>query len=338
MNTLTICHRNHYLKVVCEPAVEVELRKHFCDEMFFDVLESTTPDFTLIIGAPGYGDDCICFQHHNDFFHGAEMTCWISNTQRCCWIDALSAPTQTDAMLCLRYFCSNVFNRLLELDGYLGIHSSCVVYRGMGVVFIGDRLAGKTTSMLTLIDAGFDLVCNDESAMKYNAQEDRIDVFGIHNDVYIRMREHLCRQRFGKKYQSIASQQGIEIVNSAGISENRIIVSHKQLSALNNVALLPATCADLVILPQYSPGLSTARFTTVGEEESVPYLLGQETELIHDSTLFLYEMCLPNCMAGNLRELVRSLARRPCYRCEYNENTAQDFINQIKYLCRCLQL
>lgn len=301
--------------------------------MISENVDEVVPAFTLIIADTIRDPSGIYARLNNEVFHDTTMDCWIDNTLQTCWITGFYAKTEADKILCIRYFCSNLFNRLLELNGYVGIHSSCVNCNGIGIAFIGERMAGKTTCMLSLIDAGFDLICNDVSAMRYIPKKKIVEAYGVPNDAFIRMSADFCTQRYVYKYLPIAQIQGINCDKATCLTENRIMLTHKTLAELNRVLLLPATKVDLVIIPKYTSALKKATFTKLNRESCVQHFLSQETELIHDSTMFLGELNLQGSIHGTLSELAVHLSQLPCYYCEYNEKTTQDFVASIRLLC-----
>lgn len=337
MKTLYLFHNETYLKIICEDIYAREIKEHFCCEMVTESIDISVPTFTLIISEMAQNPSGIHARLINDVFHNATIDCWINNEIKICWIANFSAETESDKNLCIRFFCSNMFNRLLELRGYIGIHSSCVNLDGIGIAFIGERMAGKTTCMLNLIDANFSLICNDASAMRYLPDEKCVDAYGVPNDVFIRMSTDFCKQEYINKYFPIAKSQGVNCNEVCSLAENRIMLTHKALAKLNHVLLLPATKVDLIIMPKYVPGLNRPILKKSSEDAFIQYFLEQETELIHDSTLFLYEMHLPGSIHGEMFELATQLSHLPCYYCEYSEMTTRDFVMSMKLLCKGLK-
>jgi hypothetical protein len=58
--------------------------------------------------------------------------------------------------------------------GYLVLHGSCVAVDGNGVIFLGDKGAGKSTTAAAMLAAGYDLVSDDVVAIDVTANPPRI--------------------------------------------------------------------------------------------------------------------------------------------------------------------
>lgn len=337
MKKFYLFHNEIYLEIICEDIYEKEIREHFCGDMVSDNANVIIPFYTLIIVDKVIKTSGIKECLVNEVFGHATMDCWIDNEKKICCITGFVAKTEIDKILCIRYFCSNMFNRLLELNGYIGIHSSCVNYNGTGIAFVGKRMAGKTTCMLAMIDAGVDLICNDIAAMRYLSDKNQVDAYGVPNDVFIRMCTDFCQQKYSHKYIALAQLQGVECNKISSLTENRIMLTHKILADLNKVALFSSTRIDLVIIPKYVSGLNKPVFTKCNEETIVKHFCEQEIELIHDSTLFLYRLKLPENNNENMWGLAKHLSQLPCFYCEYSENTIQEAVVVIKRLCKELK-
>lgn len=265
----------------------------------------------------------------DEVFNDASLDCWIDNFHSLCYIDNFAAKSIADRDLTIQYFCSNLFNRLLELNGYIGFHSSCVEKNGKGVLFIGDRLAGKTTSMIALINAGFNLISNDCTALKFFPDSKFVDAFGVPNTIFVRMSRRFCSQPENSKYLEIAKTQNVSCEDDEKLLENRITLSHLEIAELNGVAFLPSVRVHYIFLPRYNLHVSKAKFTALDRSFCMKFFQTQIEELIHDTTLFLEDITIPASDAETLVDCTSHMSDVPCFLCEYNENTRNDFVWKI---------
>ncbi len=91
----------------------------------------------------------------------------------------------------------NVFITELQRHGYVIIHGACVTKDDQGYIISGDKGAGKTTTMLKLLEQGYDFVSNDKVAIKKINGE--IIACGIPHSVGI-VAEDLDKYRINTQY------------------------------------------------------------------------------------------------------------------------------------------
>lgn|SRR5574344_442765 len=60
----------------------------------------------------------------------------------------------------------NTFVMELQKRGYIIVHGACVAKDGQGYIISGNKGAGKTTTLLKMLELGYDFVSNDKVAIK----------------------------------------------------------------------------------------------------------------------------------------------------------------------------
>ena len=55
--------------------------------------------------------------------------------------------------------------------GWLFVHAACAAFGSRGVALIGPKRTGKTTTLVSLVAAGWDFVTNDKAALKLRGEE-----------------------------------------------------------------------------------------------------------------------------------------------------------------------
>jgi len=324
MKTFAIVHRNIYLKVLCDVEFENVIKQHLLGSVKINSIITRVPTYTLVVTNSPYSTTGIYHQMIYRWFNYSTLDCWIDNTKKLCCISNFRADCVANRDLTIQYFVSNLFNRLLELNGYIGIHSSCVEKNGHGIMFIGNRLSGKTTCMLTLLNNGFNLVNNDTAAIKFLDNINQLDAFGITKNIFIRMSKAFAHQSINKKYLNLAKRQNVCFDDDIQLEKNRIVITPLDLIKLNNVELTPSINIDIVIVPRYNPNLSTIKFILLNNQFCSQFFASQIMPLVHDTTSFLSDIAISHQKLNSNQDCICQLAKLPCYLCEYNENTLEN--------------
>ena len=258
------------------------------------------------------------------------MDCWIDNSKKTCYISNFRADCERNRNLTIQYFTSNLFNRLLELKGYLGIHSSCVERNGHGIIFIGNRMTGKTTCMLNLLNNGFNLVNNDTAAIKYFANEHRVEAVGIVKNIFIRMNKNFSSQPQNQRFVRIAKERHVKYDGEVQLEDNRIVLTPLELTQLSHVELIPAVTLSAIVIPQYNENLRNLRLTLQETTRYQDFFNSHILSLVHDTTSFLSDICIHESEICNVEDCITGLSALPCYLCEYNDDTLFILANVIQ--------
>ncbi|GEL98360.1 hypothetical protein [Cellulomonas terrae] len=79
---------------------------------------------------------------------------------RCVTLGSPADPeSKAEPIRCLR----EMFTKNVERDGHLVFHTGAVVVDGHGLVFCGEKGAGKSTTVISLLEAGAEYLSNDRS-------------------------------------------------------------------------------------------------------------------------------------------------------------------------------
>lgn len=330
MKTFALVHRNVCLNVICDDEFENVIKEHFCKSTKLIFENSKSPTYTLCVTAQIRTIDGIYHKMVDKWFNYSTLDCWIDNSKRICYISNFKADCIANRNLTIQYFTSNLFNRLLVMNGYVGIHSSCVEKDGDGVMFVGSRLAGKTTCMLDLLNNGFNFVNNDTAAIKYIESEHQIEALGIIKNVFIRMNKSFATQIQNQKYLEIAERQGVQYSDRVSLEENRIILTPLELAELNNCKFIPSVKIKIVIIPQYNPRLNSIRFSLQASKAYAQFFISQSLPLVHDTTAFLTDIAVDDLGFYQLQNGVEYLSSLPCYVCEYNERNIEHLAETVQ--------
>ena len=327
-------HHEIVLKIFCDDEYEKVIKNHFKTGIVIktDVDDMEIAMYNLFITNSLYKSEGVYSRIVDDYFDFTSFDCWINNSLKECYITNFKASSDENRNLTIKFFVDNLFNRLLEHNNYIGVHASCVEKFGRSVLFVGERLAGKTTSMLTMLNDGYNLISNDYTAIKYLDKEGYLDAFGINNDIFIRMSKKFSSKDINQKYVKIAKEQNVCCSDIEKLQDNRIMLSHYDLAKLNGVEFKPSGKVELIIFPRYVSGIKEAKFTVVDMSESYEKLFANVVELLHDSTEFLENVLLEEENKEDRLKLLCCLNREKSYICEYNEDTKDTFVSKINEL------
>lgn len=321
MEHFSLIHHNICLNIVCDNELKFVIKEHFHSSI--EILEQPCrkPTYTLIASSKLTQVKGTCYTMVDKWFDYATLDCWIDNSSATCYISNFSANSIENRNLTIQYFVNNLFNRLLELNGYIGIHSSCVEKNSQGIMFIGERLAGKTTCMLTLLDQHYNLVNNDVAAIKYIPDNKSFDAFGITQNIFIRVNKNFLSSPNNNKYLQIANEQNVEYDNEMKLEQNRITLTPFKLAKLNNVKLLPFTILKALIVPKYNSSLNSIKISPLDKKVGIEIFHSQIVPLVHETTDFLKNVSIVNQETCLAEEYISKLTTLPCYLLEYNDHT-----------------
>ena len=228
MESFVMNYRDINIKVECNSTIKNLITENLKGHVNFldDVYNET---YRLVIADEINGKG-IKGQMVDKWFDNAMLDCYIDNTNRICYATNFRASTQKNKELLIQYFVANLFYRFLEIDGYIGIHSACVETDNKGILFVADRMSGKTNCILNLMHDGFNFVANKKVALK--KCEDDIIGYGVSQPVSIRLSPSFCSQPQNYKYVELAKKRGIIIKNEDALEGNNICIDESELVKL----------------------------------------------------------------------------------------------------------
>lgn len=327
MKEFSLVYNNIVLNVICDEYMERLIKEHFKNHLLFSEYKSN-PTYTLVISENISKPTGKYYRMIDKWFDNATLDCYIDNNSKICYSTNFQASTLEYKYLLIQYFVANLFNRFLEIEGYLGVHSSCVEQGGKGVLFVAGRNSGKTICMLNLMNNGFNSVTNDKIALKYDGKQ--IVGYGIAQSVSIRLSPEFCAQPENQKYVKLALERGIDIKNQNMLEGNNIVLNDSELADLNNVNQVFDTPISCIIAPSYDPYIACPIFQRLKKEQIRNLIVDQYMSLVHDTTIFFRDIQLGGEISRNIT--LENIVNIPSYSCRQNENTTREFTDTIRKL------
>lgn len=328
MNSFDIVYGDIRLRIICDSDITPIIKKHFFNHKIIEA-SSVEPTYTLILSSEQIDISGNHYKMVDKWFDNASLDCYINNDIKTCQATNFVASSDKYRKLIIKYLAANVFNRLLEIYGYIGIHSSCVDMDGNGLLFVAERNNGKTVCMLNLINNGFDFVTNDITAIKSNGT--KVNARGISDSISIRLSPAFCEQPENKKYVEFAKQRNIQVDSESKIDGNKLFLSEQELINLSGSKKIFDTEIKGIIRPFYNPYEKELEIYKMSQTENLDLLLSQYLPLVHETTYFLKNIKLDNVdNEMNKLLMIDELSKVPCYFCSQNENTTTEFIKQMR--------
>ena len=327
MREFDIVYNNIRLRIACDIKIQALLIKHFNNHVLFTE-PIGKPTYSLIVEDDAKTKSGEYFRMIDKWFEYATLDAYIDNKNRICYINNVNAKSEKNELLLVQYFVANVFNRLLELNGYLGFHSSCVEKDKNGIVFMAERNSGKTICMLNLMNNGYNSVTNDVIALK--KIKDEIIGYGIAQSISIRLGPAFCAQKENQKYVELAIKKGIDIKDKDMLEGNNLYLTDLELATLNNVSQSMYTPIKCIIRPCYDPFITTATFDKISKEHLRELVYSQYRSLVHETTDFLVNLKLPGIDERERYKHFDDILTIPAYYCRQNEHTTEQFVEGIE--------
>lgn len=328
MKTFCLVYNDISLLITCDEYMEELIKHHFLNHALI-FTDYPNPTYKLIISDNLKKISGTHYKMVDKWFDNATLDCFIDNTSKTCYATNFNASTYEYKMLLIKYFVANLFNRFLEIDGYLGLHSSCVEMDNNGIVFVAERNSGKTNCMLNLMNVGFNVVTNDKIALK--KIDNKIIGYGIAQPISIRLSPEFCKQAQNQKYVLIAKQRDIEIKSQNMLEGNNIVIDENVVASLNGVRQVFDAPISCIIKPYYDPSLRNLDFRMLTSNQLDELICSQYMPLVHDTTDFFRNIKFDYIDEKELRrETINFLNMIPCYICGQNEYTTDEFVKTIK--------
>lgn len=327
MSEFDIVYKNIKLRVLCDKFMVEPIKNHFNNHAYFFEVAGV-PTYTVVIGENIRNYTGSYYRMIDKWFDNSSLDCYIDNKNKICYATNFCIKKAKHKNLLVQYFVANFFNRLLELNGYLGIHSSCVERDNYGILFVAERYNGKTICMLNLMNNGYNSVTNDIIALKQF--KDEVIGYGIAQSISIRLGPAFCSQQENQKYVELAKKKGIEIKDKEMIEGNSIHISDSELAALNKVKQSIDTRIGCIIRPCYDPYITYPTFERLSEEYVRELIYSQYRSLVHETTDFLINVKLDNVDEKARYAYLDYLVKIPAYYCRQNEKTTNEFVKGIE--------
>jgi len=328
MKTFCLTYNNINLLITCDDYMKDIIERHFLNHATI-TSNHPNPTYKLIISdnLEYYNGDY--YKMIDKWFDNATLDCFIDNKNKTCYATNFNASTYEYKVLLIRYFVANLFNRFLEINGYLGLHSSCVEENGKGIAFVADRNSGKTNCMLNLMSDGFNVITNDKIALKKN--NDGIVGYGIAQPISIRLSPEFCKQSQNQKYVLVARQKNIDIKDKNMLEGNNIVIDENDVADLNGVRQVFDAQISCIVKPYYDPFLKNIDFKRLTSEQLDAMIFSQYMPLVHDTTDFFRNIKFDDVNEKKLREeTIEYLRKIPCYICGQNEYTTDEFVKTMR--------
>lgn len=329
MEEFDLVYRDIKLRICCDSDVANIVRDYFYGHINLKKAEGV-PTYSLIIADDLKTKSGICYRKVDKWFSYASLDFYINNDNRICYITNICAKNKKNRNLLIGTSIANLFNRLLELKGYLGVHSACVEKDNNGILFVAERNSGKTVCMLNLMNSGYNIVANDMVALKKN--DDILIGYGIAQSASIRLSPSFCEQKENEKYVALAHEKGIIIKNAEMLDGNSLHIKDSELAKLNNVSQTIETPIKFIVRPCYDPTIDHLIMYKMQIEQTRELIYSQYKSLVHETSDFLTNLKLDGIDEAERYKHFEDIISTPAYYCRQNERTTEEFVKKIELI------
>ena len=328
MKVFDIRYRDVVLRVICDDN-QYDVIKEVIDGHGTITDAAGDPTYTVVTSKMFTGKG----MHEtlsDKWFNNATMDCFIDNDRQACYIQNINADSEKNANSLLQTSVLNTFNRLLETKGYVSFHASSVEKDGKGVIFVAPRNSGKTCCMLNTIGHGFNLVCNDKVAVRFDPNGS--DCYGVMDkDVNIRLSPEFLRVPENQKYADRARELGIPLGQENELEGDKLRMTPNELAEFNGVEKVYSTSMTGMVYPMYDPSVQHAQFTRLTPEQAYELLRSQQLPLVHPTKEYFKNIETGDVPEYPSEEALREIcATYPFYMLAQNEMTNDEVASGVE--------
>ena len=322
MEEFDLVYKDIKLRLCCDAEIKDIVKKHFNGHI--NIIEPTgEPTYSLIVTDDSKIINGSYYHKTDKWFGYSSLDFYIDNANKTSYITNIDANKNQNRSLLISTSIANLFNRLLELKGYLGLHAACVEKENSGVLFVAERNSGKTVCMLNLMNNGYNLVANDAVALKKDNKD--LIGYGIAQSVSIRLSKAFCEQKENKKYLDIAKEKGIDKIDG-----NNIYVSDDELVRINNVSQKIDAPIKFIVRPCYDPSINNLDLYQMPIEQTRELVYAQFKSLVHETSDFLINVKLEDVDEKERYSHIEDIVAIPAFYCRQNERTTEEFKKEME--------
>lgn len=148
---------------------------------------------------------------------------------------------------------TNYYIKILQKNGFIIIHGACVSKNDEAIILSGNKRCGKTTTLINLLDRGYDFIANDRIAVK--KINDEFIVQGIPFSMGIILEDALKYPGFDIK------NKKIEIDGE----KKKVYVETSDISKMFDVYSKSSGVVKSIIVPKYNQNIENINILRIDD-------------------------------------------------------------------------
>ncbi|MBR6689893.1 MAG: hypothetical protein IKL65_01010 [Bacilli bacterium] len=148
---------------------------------------------------------------------------------------------------------TNYYIKVLQKNGFIIIHGACVSKNDEAIIFSGNKRCGKTTTLINLLNRGYDFIANDRIAVK--KINDEFIVHGIPFSMGIILEDALKYSGFDLK------NKKIEIDGE----KKKVYVESSDISKMFDVYSKSSGILKSIIVPKYNQNIENINVSRIDD-------------------------------------------------------------------------
>jgi len=207
---------------------------------------------------------------------------------------------------------TNYYIKVLQKNGFSIIHGACVSKHDEAIIISGNKRCGKTTTLINLLDRGYDFIANDRLAVKKYGDE--FIVQGIPFSMGIILEDVLKYPGFDIKNKKI----------SIDGDKKKVYIESSDVAKIFDINSKSSGIVKSIIMPKYNSNIDS--LNTAKVENPVQILGGNIMfdDALPEDKQFMHDLIRVKYRNPNL------LNNIPAYQVEQNENTFDELDLFIK--------
>lgn len=171
---------------------------------------------------------------------------------------AVEYDPRNDFQMFSSYIILNSMSKLFENSGYFVLHSSCVEKNNKAVAFSGKKGAGKTQTLINLLQSGYHMVTNDKLALRLD-NDGKIICVGFPTSVGIRMTHSFVDDPKNADIVKTLKQKDREKLKPADVSNladesKKFFIHPRVITNGYKTDITPVSILTQIVNPTFVPG------------------------------------------------------------------------------------
>ena len=207
---------------------------------------------------------------------------------------------------------TNYYIKVLQKNGYSIIHGACVSKDDEAIIISGNKRCGKTTTLINLLDRGYDFIANDRLAVK--KVDDEFIVHGIPFSMGIILEDALKYPGFDIKDKKITTDG----------DKKKVYIESSDIAKMFDVNSKSSGIVKSIIMPEYNPSTDNLNISKV---ENNVEALGNNimfNDALPEDKQFMHDLIKVRYVSA------QSLINIPTYKIEQNSTTFDELDLFIK--------
>lgn len=218
-------------------------------------------------------------------------------------------------------------------QGWIMFHAAMIEKNGRGIAVIGNKNAGKTASMLKLIQNGrFHFVSNDKIMIRRTKMGD-LEVISFPISMGIREKVYLLYQNIFKEYECTYDGNYINYKEKNNLLiEKKRYYSVDEIVKIMNTKYVNRTVLKAAYMPKFDSSADTCYIEKIMKQDFLDLIQQQVIDPKMKGYDFLYDKYGVYYDDINVKNIVKQVIKLDAYKITYNDKNKEEYVNLVQSL------